>query len=51
MWVNVSPERFLDLQPMLEFPNPEAEKQKKLVQAGIVRWAGHVEPIDRKSVV
>jgi superfamily II DNA or RNA helicase len=30
---------------MLEFPNPEAEKQKKLVQAGIVRWAGHVEPM------
>ncbi len=45
MWVNVSPERFLDLQPMLEFANPEAEKQKKLVQAGIVRWAGHVEPM------
>ena len=45
MWIPVSPERFLDLQPMLEFPNPEAEKQKKLVQAGIVRWAGHVEPM------
>jgi superfamily II DNA or RNA helicase len=45
MWVPVSPERFLELQPMLEFPNPEAEKQKKLVQAGIVRWAGHVEPM------
>lgn len=47
MWIPVSPERFLELQPLLEFANPEAEKQKKLVQAGIVRWAGHVEPMVR----
>jgi len=44
MWCDVDAERFIDLQPLLEFPNPEAEKQRKLLKAGIVRWAGHVDP-------
>lgn len=44
MWCDVSSNRFVDLRPLLEFPNPEAEKQRKLIKAGIVRWAAHVEP-------
>lgn len=47
MWCDVNAERFIDLQPLLEFPNPEAEKQRKLIQAGIVRWAAHLEPTVR----
>ena len=47
MWCDVDAERFIDLQPLLEFPNPEAEKQRKLIKAGIVRWAAHLEPTVR----
>jgi superfamily II DNA or RNA helicase len=47
MWCDVDAERFIDLQPLLEFPNPEAEKQRKLINAGIVRWAAHLEPTVR----
>lgn len=47
MWCDVNAERFIDLQPLLEFPNPEAEKQRKLIQAGIVRWAAHLDPTVR----
>lgn len=47
MWCDVDAERFIDLQPLLEFPNPEAEKQRKLIKAGIMRWAAHLEPTVR----
>jgi superfamily II DNA or RNA helicase len=47
MWCDVDAERFIDLQPLLEFPNPEHEKQRKLIKAGIMRWAAHLEPTVR----
>jgi superfamily II DNA or RNA helicase len=47
MWCEVTADRFVDLQPLLEFPNPEAEKQDKLKRAGIIRWAAYVEPTVR----
>jgi len=47
MWCDVDADRFIDLQPLLEFPNPEHEKQRKLIKAGIMRWAAHLEPTVR----
>ena len=44
-WEAVNQSRFWELEPMLSFPNPAAEKQDKLKRAGIIRWAGHVEPM------
>lgn len=47
MWCDVDAERFIDLQPLLEFPNPEAEKQRKLIKAGIIRWAASLDQVVR----
>lgn len=47
MWVDISSSRFAELQPMLEFPNPEAEKQKKLQASGVVKWARYINPLVR----
>lgn len=44
-WEAVNQSRFWELEPVLSFPNPAAEKQNKLKRAGIIRWAGHVEPV------
>jgi superfamily II DNA or RNA helicase len=44
-WEAVNQSRFWELEPMLSFPNPAAEKQDKLKRAGIIRWAGYVEPM------
>ena len=44
-WEAVNQSRFWELEPMLSFPNPAADKQDKLKRAGIIRWAGHVEPM------
>lgn len=43
-WEEAGEYRFWELEPMLKFPNPDAEKQDKLKRAGIIRWAGHVQP-------
>lgn len=44
MWVDITSFRFADVQPMLEFPNPDAEKQRKLKASGIVKWARFIPP-------
>ena len=44
-WEAVGESRFWELEPVLHFPNPAAEKQDKLKRAGIIRWAGHVAPM------
>lgn len=44
-WEAVGESRFWELEPVLHFPNPAAEKQDKLKRAGIIRWASHIAPM------
>lgn len=47
MWVDISRSRFAEVEPMLEFPNPEALEQQKLRASGIVRFQRHINPLVR----
>ena len=47
MWQNVSHERLMRLRDRLEFPNPEAIKQDKLIKSGIIRYPVELSPVVR----